>query len=64
MQLWDFPGSPVVKTALPVQGGVGSIPGWRTKIPYTCGTAKTDFENKLKNKKKGQSVYQQMQLFK
>ena len=53
-QPWDFPGGPVVKTALPMQGGrVRSLVGeLRSHIP--CSTAKTDFENKLKNKKKGQ----------
>ena len=30
----DFPGSPVVKTLLSNPGGVGSIPGWATKIPH------------------------------
>ena len=32
----DFPGFPVVKTVLPMQG---SIPGWGTKIPHAarCG---------------------------
>ena len=29
----DFPGGPVVKTALLLQGGMGSISGWGTKIP-------------------------------
>ena len=29
----DFPGGPVVKTQLPLQGGKGSIPGCGTKIP-------------------------------
>ena len=31
--LQDFAGGPVVKNVLPVQG-MGSIPGWRTKIPH------------------------------
>ena len=30
---WDFPGGPVVKTASNAEG-VGSIPGWQTKIPH------------------------------
>ena len=29
----DFPGGPVVKTSPSNSGGVGSIPGWGTKIP-------------------------------
>ena len=34
--LWDFPGSPVVKTPACSAGGMGSIPGQGTKIP-PCG---------------------------
>ena len=30
---WDFPGSSVVKTASKAEG-MGSIPGWQTKIPH------------------------------
>ena len=29
----DIPGGPMVKTMLPMQGNVGSVPGWRTRIP-------------------------------
>ena len=34
---WEFPGSPVVRS--PLQGGMGLIPGWGTKIPQAmqCG---------------------------
>ena len=32
--LWDFPGSPVVKTSPSNAGGVGSIPGQGAKIPH------------------------------
>ena len=28
----DFPGGPVIKTPFPAAGGMGSIPGWGTKI--------------------------------
>ena len=30
----DSPGGPVAKTAPSNAGGVGSIPGWATKIPH------------------------------
>ena len=30
----DFPGGPEVKTALPLQGGMGLIPGQVTKIQH------------------------------
>lgn len=35
----DFPGGLVVETLIPVQGGTGSIPGWRPKLPHAtqCG---------------------------
>ena len=36
----NFLGSPVVKTALPLQAGKHSIPDWRTKIPHAHGVAK------------------------
>ena len=38
-QLRDFPGGPVVKTALPLQRGRSSNPGWGTNIPHgmQCG---------------------------
>ena len=28
---WDFPGGPVAKTALPMEGSLGSIPGQGTR---------------------------------
>ena len=31
----DFPGGPVIKTSPSNAGGVGWIPGWGAKIPYT-----------------------------
>ena len=31
--MWDFPGSPMVKTMPSNAGGAGSIPGWGIKIP-------------------------------
>ena len=31
----DFPGGPVVRIFLAIQGDVGSIPDHRTKIPYS-----------------------------
>ena len=33
----DFSGGPVVKTSPSTAGGVGSIPGGRTKIPHAAG---------------------------
>ena len=44
---WDFPSGPVVKTLPSNAGGVGSIPGWGTKIPHAVGCGQ-----KLKKKKK------------
>ena len=37
---WEFPGGPVVRTPK----GVGSIPGWGTKIPKAaqCGQKKSN----------------------
>ena len=32
--IWDFPGTPVVKTSSSIAGGVGLIPGWGAKIPH------------------------------
>ena len=32
----EFPGGSVVKAPGFTAGGVGSIPGWGTKIPYTA----------------------------
>ena len=45
---WDFPGGPLVKTPCSQCRGMGSIPGWRTKIPHAlwCG------QNKQTNKQK------------
>ena len=34
-KLRNFPGCPVVKTLPSNAGHVGSIPGWRAKIPQT-----------------------------
>ena len=31
---WDFPGGPVVKVSPSNARGMGSIPGWGTKIPH------------------------------
>ena len=41
----DFPGGPVVKTLTSTAGGMGSIPGQRTKILHAL-------ESKSKKKKK------------
>ena len=34
----DLPGGPVVRTLPSTARGAGSIPGWRTKIPYALQT--------------------------
>ena len=36
-KLWDFPGSPVVRTSPSNAGGVSSIPGWGAKNPQALG---------------------------
>ena len=41
MKCRDFPGGPLVKTSPSNAGGVGSIPGRGTKIPYDSGPKKT-----------------------
>ena len=33
---WDFLGGPMVKTLLPLQGAMGSIPGQGSKIPHAA----------------------------
>ena len=39
--LLDFPGGLAVKTLCSQwKGGVGSIPGWGTRIPHALGMAK------------------------
>ena len=48
--LWNFPGSPVVKTLDPSAGGTGSIPGQGTKIPHAAGLAKIKKIYKLNEK--------------
>ena len=40
--LWDFPGSPVVKTLPPKAGNAGSIPGWGTEPVHHNEGARTD----------------------
>ena len=35
-EIWDFPGSPVVRLHTSTKGGAGSIPGWGTKILYAA----------------------------
>ena len=39
--LWDFPGSPVVKSLPSNAGGAGSIPGQGPKIPLALQPKKT-----------------------
>ena len=33
----DFPGGPLLRLHLPMQGDVGSIPGQETEIPHASG---------------------------
>ena len=35
-RIWDFPGSPVVKTLTSSAGVVGSIPHWGAEIPHAA----------------------------
>ena len=42
----DFPGSPVLKTSPSTAGGVGSIPGWGTKIPHALQPKKSKHKKK------------------
>ena len=56
----DFPGGPVVKNLPFHTGDVGSIPGWRTKIPHATeklslhATTKTQCSQKAKTKTEAQ----------
>ena len=38
----EFPGSPLVKTLDFQAGGMGSIPGWGTKIPHAVQNGKNE----------------------
>ena len=49
--LWDFPSHTVVKTLLPNAGGLGSIPGWETKIPHAMGCGQKVEKKKKKTNK-------------
>ena len=52
VKIWgNFPGCPVVKAVLPVQGITGSIPGQGTKIPHAlwCGPPNFFFLLQLSN---------------
>ena len=42
----DFPGSPVLKTLPSNSGGVGSVPGWGTKIPHASWPKHQNMEQK------------------
>ena len=37
LDIWDFPGGPVVKNPPSNAGDAGLIPGWGTKIPHAAG---------------------------
>ena len=45
---WEFPGGPVVRTQYFHCCGLGSIPGWETKIPQATWCGK---KNKINFKK-------------
>ena len=45
--IWDFPGSPVVKTLPSNEGGVDLIPGWRASIPHAFSDKKTKHKTKV-----------------
>ena len=47
-EIYDFSGSPVVKTLLSNTGGVGSILGWGTKIPRAAQCSQKIMKNKIK----------------
>ena len=36
MPNWEFPGSPVIKTLLPMPGGMGLILGEGSKVPHAA----------------------------
>ena len=55
--LWDFPSHPVVKTLLPNAGGLGSIPGWETKIPHAMGCGQKVEKKKKKNQQNTQLCF-------
>ena len=38
IQIWDFPGGPVVKNPPSNAGDAGLIPGWGTKSPHGTST--------------------------
>ena len=48
--MWDFPGGPEVETLPFNAGSVGSIPGWRAKIPHASRPKKP------KHKKRSNTV--------
>ena len=45
-KIGEFPGGPVVRTCVFTAKGLGSIPGWGTKIPQTAQRGqKINFKN-------------------
>ena len=42
-QIWDFPGGPVVENTPSNVGGMGSIPGWGTKMPHATAQLSLHF---------------------
>ena len=44
----NFPGGPaILRLCLSTAGGVGSIPGWGTKIPHVTGHGQKIKQNKM-----------------
>ena len=44
--MWDFPGSPVVKTLPSNAADASSIAGWRAKIPHALWPKNQDIKQK------------------
>ena len=51
--LWDFPGSPVVKSLPSNAGGAGSISGQEAKIPHASQRKKNPKTKPMKQKQYG-----------
>ena len=52
----NFPGGPaILRLCLSTAGGVGSIPGWGTKIPHATGWGQTKRERERERERKRRS---------
>ena len=45
--MWDFPGGPVVKIPWFQCRGMGSIPGWETRIPHAVWHGQNILKKKI-----------------